>query len=78
MKEDGIHEAQRGERGEIWVRAPNVTKGYWRNPEATKKTITDDKWLKTGDVGLVDGDGKWFIVDRIKARSSRNPKNSAP
>ena len=69
MKEDGTIEATRGQKGEIWVRAPNITKGYWRKPEDTKKTITEDNWLKTGDVGFVDENGKWFIVDRIKASS---------
>ena len=69
MKKDGTIEASRGQRGEIWVRAPNITKGYWRKPEETKRTITEDKWLKTGDVGFVDENGKWFIVDRIKASS---------
>ena len=62
----GVTELPRGQRGEIWVRAPNITKGYWRNPTATKATITEDKWLKTGDIGYVDKNGKWFIVDRIK------------
>ena len=77
MKEDGTIEASRGQRGEIWVRAPNITKGYWRKPEETKRTITEDKWLKTGDVGLVDENGKWFIVDRIKVSSFFNSSTSS-
>ncbi|PWW80199.1 acetyl-CoA synthetase-like protein [Tuber magnatum] len=52
--------------GEIWVRAPNVTKGYYRNRAATEDTITPDGWLKTGDIGYYNEAGRWFIVDRKK------------
>ncbi len=57
---------QRGVPGELWVRGPNVMKGYWRNVEATARTKTDDGWVKTGDVAYVDDDGLWYIVDRKK------------
>ena len=77
MKEDGTIEATRRQGGEIWVRAPNITKGYWRKPEETKRTITEDGWLKTGDIGFVDENGKWFIVDRIKASSFSNSSTSS-
>ncbi|RVX67124.1 hypothetical protein B0A52_08367 [Exophiala mesophila] len=56
----------RGERGELWVRGPNVMKGYWRNPKATKDTITSDGWLKSGDIAYVDETNKFYIVDRKK------------
>ncbi|KAF2102712.1 putative 4-coumarate-CoA ligase [Rhizodiscina lignyota] len=65
VDEDGIHEVPEGERGEVWVKAPNVMKGYWGKPEATKETITEDGWLKTGDIAYVEK-GKFFIVDRKK------------
>jgi acyl-CoA synthetase (AMP-forming)/AMP-acid ligase II len=55
-----------GERGEIWVRGPFVMKGYFENPEATAATIDRDGWLHTGDIGHVDGDGDFWIVDRVK------------
>jgi acyl-CoA synthetase (AMP-forming)/AMP-acid ligase II len=55
-----------GERGEIWVRGPIVMKGYFENPEATALTIDRDGWLHTGDIGHVDGDGDFWIVDRVK------------
>jgi 4-coumarate--CoA ligase len=69
MSDDGRTEiTARGPdaRGELWVRAPNVMKGYWRNPKATKETKTPDGWLKTGDIAYVDADGKFYIVDRKK------------
>ncbi|KAG9744696.1 putative 4-coumarate-CoA ligase, partial [Aureobasidium melanogenum] len=59
-------EVQRGQRGEFWVRGPNVMKGYWNKPDATKDTLTEDGWLKTGDVAYLDEEGHLFIVDRIK------------
>ena len=52
--------------GELWIRAPNIMKGYWNKPEATKETITPDGWLKTGDIAYVDEHGKFYIVDRKK------------
>src|SRR5450432_1449647 len=49
MSDDGLTELPHNSRGELWVRAPNVMKGYWRNPKATSETLTPDGWLKTGD-----------------------------
>jgi fatty-acyl-CoA synthase len=54
-----------GVQGEIEVRGPSVTVGYWQNPEATAKTM-NGAWLKTGDGGHVDDEGFVFIADRIK------------
>lgn len=55
-----------GMTGEMWVQGPNVSVGYWNNPEATAKAFTPDGWFRTGDIGYVDNDGYFFIVDRLK------------
>jgi len=55
-----------GESGELCVRGPQVMKGYWQREEETAKVITDDGWLKTGDVAKMDEKGYFRIVDRLK------------
>jgi len=54
-----------GEAGELCVKGPQVMKGYWNKPEETAKTIRDG-WLHTGDVAVMDADGYFRIVDRLK------------
>ena len=59
----------RGKRGELWLKGPNIMKGYWRNLEATKATFSNDGFLMTGDIAYCDDEGKLFIVDRKKVSS---------
>lgn len=64
--DDEGNELPIGEAGELCVKGPQVMKGYWQRPEATAETITEDGWLKTGDVAVITDDGYMKIVDRKK------------
>lgn len=55
-----------GQDGELWIRGPQVMKGYLNNEQATRDAINADGFFHTGDVGHVDERGNWFIVDRVK------------
>ena len=66
------------ESGELWVRGPNVMKGYYRDDEATAEAITEDGWLKTGDLARIGADGALHIVGRLKDLIIRSGFNVHP
>jgi fatty-acyl-CoA synthase len=61
--------------GELWVRGPAVTAGYWNRPEATADAFRPDGWLRTGDVGRADADGYVQVLDRMKDMIIRGGEN---
>jgi acyl-CoA synthetase (AMP-forming)/AMP-acid ligase II len=63
--DDNVNEVPRGEPGELMIKGPGVMKAYYKNPEATKKTLIDG-WLLTGDIARYDEDGFLWLVDRKK------------
>jgi len=63
--DDSGNDVGANEVGELIIRGPNITPGYWNNPEATAKTFMDD-WLLTGDAARMDDEGFVYIVDRSK------------
>lgn len=73
MDPDG-RELPIGSVGELWVKGPNVAKGYWRNPEATAQTFVNG-WLRTGDLARLDEEGFCYIVDRAKDMLIRGGEN---
>ena len=63
---DSGQEVEQGQEGELWIRGPQIMKGYLGQPQETAACLDRDGWYHTGDVGYVDGDGFFFIVDRTK------------
>jgi long-chain acyl-CoA synthetase len=64
----------RGEIGELWIKGPNVVKGYWNKPEATAASFSDG-WLHTGDLVRIDEEGFLYILDRVKDMLIRGGEN---
>ena len=66
IKDDDGRDQPVGESGEICIKGPNVMRGYYNQPEETAKAFTDDGYMRTGDIGIMDGEGYIRIVDRKK------------
>jgi len=71
-------EVPQGDVGEIAIRGHNIMKGYLNRPEATAEAVSDDGWFRTGDIGRVDEDGYYYIVDRKKDLIIRGGYNIYP
>lgn len=67
-----------GESGEVWLRGPNITQGYWRQPQATADTLVGDGWMRTGDIGYLDSEGYIYLLDRMKELIKYNALQVAP
>ena len=67
-----------GGTGEIWMRGPGLTPGYWQRPEDTAKAFTEDGWLKSGDIGRRDADGCYYVAGRIKEMYISGGENVYP
>jgi long-chain acyl-CoA synthetase len=74
IRDDELRALGPNESGEIWMRSPTLIRGYWHKPEATAETIVDG-WLRSGDIGHVDGDGYLFVEDRVKDMILRAGEN---
>ena len=75
---EGGRDVDPGQAGEIWVRGPGTMLGYYRAPDLTREALSDDGWLKTGDVGRLDPDGAMFVVGRSKDLIKRSGFNVYP
>lgn len=66
------------QQGELWLRGPQIMKGYLNRPDATAATIDGEGWLRTGDIGYADEDGHFYIVDRLKEMIKYKAMQVAP
>lgn len=75
-----VHDDQElptGQEGEVWLKGPNVFKGYYKNSKATSESIVDG-WFRSGDIGYVDSGGNLFLTDRLKELIKYNGYQVAP
>jgi 4-coumarate--CoA ligase len=75
---NGEDEAPAGQQGEIWIKGPNVFRGYYENPKATADSINEDGWFHSGDIGYIDKDNNLYITDRFKELIKYNGFQVAP
>jgi long-chain acyl-CoA synthetase len=74
VNDDGI-DADAGDRGEVWIKGPNVmNRGYWRRPDANESSFSEG-WFHTGDIGYLDENGYLYLVDRAKDMIIRGGEN---
>ncbi|MEO8015630.1 MAG: AMP-binding protein, partial [Polaromonas sp.] len=66
LLDDDGHEVAPGQPGEIAIKGPQVMAGYWQRPDETDKVMTPDGYFKSGDVGIIDENGFFKIIDRKK------------
>jgi malonyl-CoA/methylmalonyl-CoA synthetase len=74
---DTFQDVITGQTGEIWLKGPSVSPGYWRKPDETAKTFADG-WFRTGDLGKVDEEGYYYLTDRIKHIIISGGENISP
>jgi long-chain acyl-CoA synthetase len=74
VRDDDGRPLPAGQRGEIWLKGPNLIRGYWGKPEATAETLVDG-WLRTGDIGHLDDEGFLYVEDRAKDVVLRGGEN---
>jgi malonyl-CoA/methylmalonyl-CoA synthetase len=72
-----FQDVKTGETGEIWLRGPAITPGYWRKAEETARTFVDG-WFRTGDLGRIDDDGYYYLTDRLKHIIISGGENISP
>jgi acyl-CoA synthetase (AMP-forming)/AMP-acid ligase II len=78
VEPDSGRDAPPGQPGELWVRGPQVTDGYYGDPDATAATVTPDGWLRTGDLATIRDDGQLVIKDRLKELIKVGGRSVAP
>lgn len=72
-----LKEVGEGEEGELWLKSPAITPGYWRRPDETGKAFIDS-WFRTGDLGRRDNEGYYYLTDRIKNIIISGGENISP
>ena len=77
MDPQNLKDVGTGNAGEIWLKGPGITPGYWQKEEETKKTFFKD-WFRTGDIGRKDEDGYYYITDRLKHIIITGGENVSP
>jgi malonyl-CoA/methylmalonyl-CoA synthetase len=70
-------QCKKGQAGEIWLKGPAITPGYWRNEKETEKAFVEG-WFRTGDIGRVDQKGYYYLIDRIKDIIISGGENISP